>query len=121
MTIKIILADSHRIIRQGLANLLAGEPDLCVVGEAEDCATTLKLIQDFSPQVVVMDISLPDANGMDATRRIVSQFPRHQSDRLVHALRQSLCHKYAQCRRLGLLAERLRPGRTGQGHPYRAD
>lgn len=75
MTIKIILADNHRIIRQGLANLLAGEPDMSVVGEAENCATTITLIQEFSPQVVILDICLPDANGMDATRRIVSQFP----------------------------------------------
>ena len=75
MTIKIILADSHQIIRQGLANLLTGEPDVCVVGEAGDCATAIRLIQEFSPQVVVMDIGLPDASGVDATRRIVSQFP----------------------------------------------
>ena len=75
MTIKIILADSHQIMRQGLANLLAGEPDVRVVGEAGDCATAIRLIQEFSPQVVVMDIGLPDASGVDATRRIVSQFP----------------------------------------------
>jgi two-component system response regulator NreC len=75
MTIKIILADNHRIIRQGLANLLAGEPDVSVVGEAEDYATTLRLIQEFFPQIVILDICLPDVNGMDATRRIVSQFP----------------------------------------------
>ena len=74
MTIKIILADSHRIVRQGLALLLAGEPDLHVVGETGDCPT-VKLIQKFSPQVVIMDSCLPDANGVEATRRIVSHFP----------------------------------------------
>jgi DNA-binding NarL/FixJ family response regulator len=75
MTIKIILADSHQIIRQGLGYLLAGEPDLYVAGEARDYATTIKLIQDLSPQVVIMDICLPDLNGVEATRRILSQFP----------------------------------------------
>jgi two-component system response regulator NreC len=75
MTIEIILADSHQIVRQGLALLLAGEPDMQVVGEADDCATTLKLIQELSPSVVIMDICLPDSNGMDATHRIVSKFP----------------------------------------------
>jgi two-component system response regulator NreC len=75
MTIKIVLADSHQIVRQGLAQLLAGEPDMQVVGEAENYRTTLKLIQEFSPQVVIMDISMPDLNGVEATRRILSQYP----------------------------------------------
>ena len=76
MTIKIVLADTHQIIRRGLALLLAGEPDMQVVGEAEDYRTTIKLIQEFSPQVVLLDISMPDLNGVEATRRILSQYPR---------------------------------------------
>ena len=75
MTIKIVLADSHQIVRRGLAQLLAGEPDMHVVGEAEDYRTTLKLIQELFPQVVIMDISMPDLNGVEATRRILSQYP----------------------------------------------
>lgn len=75
MTIKILLADSHRIVRQGLAHLLAEESNVQIVGEAADCDTTLKLIQECSPQVVIMDICLPGTNGVEATRRIVSQFP----------------------------------------------
>ena len=50
MTIKIVLADTHQIIRRGLALLLAGEPDMHVVGEAGDYCTTIKLIQEFSPR-----------------------------------------------------------------------
>jgi DNA-binding NarL/FixJ family response regulator len=76
MTIKIVLADNHPIVRQGLAQLLVGEPDMRVVGEAGDYCTTIKLIQEFSPQVVIMDISMPDLNGVEATRRILSQYPR---------------------------------------------
>jgi DNA-binding NarL/FixJ family response regulator len=76
MTIKIVLADNHQVVRQGLAQLLAGEPDMRVVGEAEDCSTTIKLIQEYSPQVVILDISMPDLNGVEATRRILSQFPQ---------------------------------------------
>ena len=76
MTIKIVLADNHPIVRQGLAQLLATEPDMRVVGEAGDYCTTIKLIQEFSPQVVILDISMPDVNGVEATRRILSQYPR---------------------------------------------
>jgi two-component system, NarL family, response regulator NreC len=76
MTIKIVLADSHPIVRQGLAQLLAIEPDMLVVGEAGDYSATLRLIQEFSPQVVIMDISMPDMNGAEATRRILSHYPR---------------------------------------------
>jgi two-component system response regulator NreC len=76
MSIRIVLADNFQIVRQGLALLLASEPEMRVVGEAEDFCATIKLIQEFSPQVVIMDISLPDLNGVEATRRILSQYPR---------------------------------------------
>ena len=76
MTIRIVLADNHQVVRQGLAQLLVGEPDMRVVGEAGDYSTTIKLIQELSPQVVIMDISMPDLNGVEATRRILSQYPR---------------------------------------------
>jgi two-component system, NarL family, response regulator NreC len=75
MTIKIILADHHPKIRQGLALLLAAEAEIQLVGVAENCSTAIRLIQELSPQVVVMDIVLPDANGVDATRQIVKEFP----------------------------------------------
>jgi two-component system response regulator NreC len=76
MTIKIVLADCHQIIRHGLALLLAGEPEMVVVGEAGDYHTTIKLIRKLSPQVVIMDISMPDLNGVEATRLILSEYPR---------------------------------------------
>jgi two-component system response regulator NreC len=75
MTIKIVLADTHQIVRQGLGQLLAGEPDMRVVGEAGDYFTTIQCIQEFSPQIVILDISMPDLNGVEATRRILSQYP----------------------------------------------
>ncbi len=75
MITKIILADSYQIVRQGLGLLLDGEPDMQVVGEAGDWSTTLRLIHTSSPHVVIMDICLPDSNGVVATRRILSEFP----------------------------------------------
>jgi DNA-binding NarL/FixJ family response regulator len=71
--IRIVMADDHQIVRQGVRTLLASEPDMEVVGEAENGRDTLRLVQELSPLVVVMDISMPDLNGIEATRQIVSQ------------------------------------------------
>ena len=75
MTIKIILADDHQIVRQGLRTLLAAEPDMEVVAEADNGRTTLRLVQELKPQVVIMDISMPDLNGIEATRQISAESP----------------------------------------------
>jgi two-component system response regulator NreC len=76
MSIKVVLADNHQLVRQGLALLLEEEPGMQVVGEAGDCATTIELIEELSPHVVIIDICLPDTNGVEATRRIAAQFPQ---------------------------------------------
>lgn len=75
MAIKIILADDHKIVRQGLRTLLASEPDMEVVGEANDGRQTLRLAQELAPDVIIMDISMPDLNGIDATSQILSDCP----------------------------------------------
>lgn len=73
--IKIILADDHQIVRHGLRSLLSAEPDMQVVGEADNGRAVVKLVQEKSPQVVIMDISMPDLNGIEATRQILSETP----------------------------------------------
>ncbi len=75
MSIKIILADDHQIVRQGLRTLLTAEPDMEVVAEADNGRAVLKLAQELSPQVVIMDISMPDLNGIEATRQILAESP----------------------------------------------
>jgi len=75
MSIRILLADDHGIVREGLRSLLEKEPDIKVVGEAEDGRKALGLVSELLPDVVIMDISMPGLNGADATRRIVHQFP----------------------------------------------
>jgi len=75
MTIKIILADDHQIVRQGLRTLLAAEPDMEVVAEADNGRATLRLVQELKPQVVIMDISMPGLNGIEATRQILFESP----------------------------------------------
>ena len=75
MSIRVLLSDDHRIVREGLRTLLEKEPDIEVVGEAEDGRSTVELTKNLRPQVVVMDISMPDLNGMDATRKIIEEAP----------------------------------------------
>lgn len=76
MSIRVLLADDHRIVREGLRSLLDREADIEVVGEAEDGRKALELVRELEPDVVVMDISMPNLNGADATRQIVRDFPR---------------------------------------------
>jgi DNA-binding NarL/FixJ family response regulator len=75
LTIKIVLADDHQIVRHGLRNLLASEPDMQVVAEAENGRMVLKPVMDLSPDVVIMDISMPGLNGIEATRQILAECP----------------------------------------------
>jgi len=73
MSIKILLADDHQIIREGLRSLLEKQSDMEVVAEAHDGLTTVRLVQKINPDVVIMDIGMPDMNGIDATRQIITE------------------------------------------------
>ncbi len=75
MSIRILLADNHKIIRDGLRSLLEKEPDIEVVGEADNGRTACNLVHQLQPNVVVMDITMPLLNGVDATRLIVKDCP----------------------------------------------
>ena len=68
--IMVLLADDHAVLRAGLRALLAGEPDMEVVGEAEDGEDAVVQTGTLRPDVVVMDIAMPRLNGLDAIRRI---------------------------------------------------
>lgn len=75
MSIKIILVDDHRILREGLKSILESETDIEIIGEANDGTSALRLINKLKPDVVIMDISMPDMNGVDATRQIRCLYP----------------------------------------------
>lgn len=68
--IRILLADDHAVVRQGFRLILSQQPDTEVVGEAGSGGQTLRLVSELKPDVVVMDIAMPDINGVEATRRI---------------------------------------------------
>jgi two-component system, NarL family, response regulator NreC len=73
--IRILVADDHQIVRQGLRMLLAGEADMEVVGEADNGRKALRMAEELLPSVIIMDISMPDLNGIEATRQLLSQTP----------------------------------------------
>jgi two-component system response regulator NreC len=72
---RILLVDDHAVVRGGLKMLLAADPELEIVGEAESGAEGVRLAASLQPDVVLMDISMPDMNGIDATRQIKADNP----------------------------------------------
>jgi DNA-binding NarL/FixJ family response regulator len=76
MSVKVLLVDDHTMMREGLRALFDGVPDLEVVGEAADGRTALDLVRTLAPDVVVMDIGMPELNGVEATRRIRAEHER---------------------------------------------
>lgn len=94
--IRILLADDHTIVLQGLSRFLQSQEGLKVVGQAKDGQTTVDLARDLNPDVVVMDISMPGLNGIEATRLIHQENPNvriiglsmHSSKRFVKEMRE---------------------------------
>jgi DNA-binding NarL/FixJ family response regulator len=72
---RIILVEDHPIVRQGLAQIINGQPDLVVVGEADTAAKALELIRAGMPDLVILDVSLPKTNGLELIKQIKFEFP----------------------------------------------
>jgi DNA-binding NarL/FixJ family response regulator len=75
MRIKVLLADDHKIFRDGLRSLIEKEPEMEVVAEAENGRKAARLAGKHSPDVIIMDVSMPDMNGIEAARNITSALP----------------------------------------------
>ena len=101
MSLRVLIADDHTIVREGLRSLLEKEPDLVVVAEAASGSAALLLAREHHPDVILMDISMPDMNGIDATRMIRAE----QSDARILALSMETDRRF--------VVEVLKAGATG--------
>ncbi len=83
--ITVLLVDDHSLVRRGFRRMLEDEADMEVVGEAGNGEDSVKLAKELHPQVVVMDCALPGMNGLQATRQIMEDSPRHRGSHAQHA------------------------------------
>ncbi len=74
--IRIVLADDHNLVRAGIRALLQNMPDVQVIGEAANGREALDLVKETRPDLVLMDIAMPELNGLDATAELVKQYPK---------------------------------------------
>ncbi len=74
--IRIILADDHAILRHGLSRTIQQQQNMEIVGQAADGLTAVQLVRELSPDIVIMDVGMPDLNGIEATRQITRDFPQ---------------------------------------------
>lgn len=75
MTLRIILADDYQIVRQGLRTLLEQQSHIQVVAETENGRETVEKVRELLPDIVIMDVAMPELNGIEATRQITAEFP----------------------------------------------
>lgn len=90
--LRILVADDHEVVRRGLCSLLESQPGWQICGEASDGRDLLKKASELKPDIIVLDVSMPNLNGLEATRQILKTNPKakilvltlHDSDRLIH-------------------------------------
>jgi two-component system response regulator NreC len=75
VSIKVLVADDHTMVREGLRSLLNAKPDIEVVAEADNGRRALELVHEVMPDVVIMDVTMPDVNGIETTHQLSAEFP----------------------------------------------
>lgn len=94
MAINIVLVDDHKVLRHGLSQALQGESDMVIIGQAENGYEAVQIAQQKVPDVMVMDIAMPELNGIEATRQILKTHPQikvialsmHSNKKFIHEM-----------------------------------
>jgi two-component system response regulator NreC len=101
-TLRILLADDHKVVRQGTRALLSAIPEWEIVGEADNGRDAVSLTAELKPDIVILDIGMPELNGLDATRQIKKKLPEtevliftgQETEELVHDVFDSGARSY---------------------------
>ncbi len=75
MSVRIVLADDHQVLREGICSLLEKQGNIEVVAQAENGRKAVRLVRDLQPDIIIMDIAMPDLNGIEAARQIKAESP----------------------------------------------
>jgi DNA-binding NarL/FixJ family response regulator len=121
--IRILLVDDHPVVRHGLRGMLDAEPDLTVVGEASSGAAGVERAAELTPDIVLMDLRMPDGDGVDATGRILARVPRtrvvvlttYETDRdILRAIEAGACGYLLKDASPAELADAVRAAHRGE-------
>jgi two-component system, NarL family, response regulator LiaR len=126
--ITVLIVDDHDVVRRGIRGFLEAQPDLQIVGEAASGEEAIRLVQEYIPDVVLMDLVMPGMNGVAATREVKTISPRtqvvvltsyHEDDNIFPALRAGALSYTLKDIRSGELAEMVRKAARGESvlHP----
>jgi two-component system response regulator NreC len=92
MEVRILIADNHMVVREAICSILSNEFGMDIVGEAEDGRVAIQLARELHPDVIIMETSMPNLNGIEATRQIVQELPKVKVIALsAHWDRRSVC------------------------------
>jgi len=127
-TISVLLVDDHAVVRQGVRAFLQSQPDFVVVGEAESGTAAVRLAEEHIPDVVLMDLIMPEMDGVEATRKVKNVSPRthivvltsyHEDEHIFPALQAGAISYILKDIKMADLAEAVRRAAEGEAtlHP----